>query len=212
LNEKSFRKTKGLFIVISAPSGAGKTSICKAFLKKHSDVQFSVSYTTRAPRPGEKDGKDYFFISEHEFKQKIAEGEFAEWNENYGYLYGTLKKTLESFLKSGRDFILDVEPNGARALKKAHSGGTYVFVLPPTLDELVVRLRKRGCETEEVIKSRFEKALAEIKEIMWYDYFIINNTLDEAVDCLHSIYTAEKNRPERLMYKLNEFLNRNIAL
>lgn len=205
------KSMEGLFIVMSAPSGAGKTSICKAFLKKHPEVQFSVSYTTRAPRPGEKEGEDYFFISDQEFKKKIGEGEFAEWNENYGYLYGTSKKTLELFLKSGRDLIFDVEPNGAMALKKAHSGGIYVFVLPPTLDELVVRLRKRGCEAEEVIRNRFEKALAEIKEIMRYDYFLINNTLDEAVDCLHSIYTAEKSRTGRLKDKLNEFLNRNIV-
>jgi guanylate kinase len=211
LNDKSFEIRENLFVVVSAPSGAGKTSICKAFLKRHPEVHFSVSYTTRAPRPGEVNGKDYFFISENEFKRKIAEGEFAEWNENYGYLYGTSKKTLELFSKSDQNMIFDLEPNGAMALNKACEGGVYVFVLPPTLDDLMVRLRRRACEVEEAINTRFEKALAEINNIMWYNYIIINNNLDEAVDYLHSIYTAEKSRTERLTNKLNRFLNKGIV-
>jgi guanylate kinase len=197
---------QGLFIVVSAPSGAGKTSICKEVLKMLPNIRFSVSYTTRPPRPKEEDGKDYYFISDFEFKKRIAEGEFAEWAENFGYLYGTSGKTMKDFLEKGYDLILDVDPRGARELKKNYPGGIFVFVLPPSIDELKVRLRQRGFEEEKNIEKRFQKAMDEIKEIVWYDYIVINDSLNSAIDNLRSIYVAEKSRRERLTEKIKGFM------
>ena len=195
-----------LFIVLSAPSGAGKTSICREVLKMLPDVRFSVSYTTRPPRPRERDGKDYNFISESEFRKRIEEGEFAEWAENYGHLYGTSKKTMKDFLEKGYDLILDVDPRGARELKKNCPGGIFVFVLPPSIDELKARLKQRGFEEKKIIEKRFKKAMDEIKEIVWYDYVIINDSLNLAIDNLRSIYVAEKSRRERLTEKIKDFM------
>ena len=197
---------EGLFIVVSAPSGAGKTSICKEVLKVLPNVEFSVSYTTRLPRPGEEDGKDYYFISDHKFRKQIAKGEFAEWAENYGYLYGTSEKTMKDFLGKGYDLILDIDPRGAKELKKNYPGGVFIFVLPPSIDELKVRLSRRGVEEEEVINRRLKKAMDEIKEIVWYDYVIINDSLDPAIDNLRSIYVAEKSRRGRLTEKIKHFM------
>jgi guanylate kinase len=160
----------GLFIMVSAPSGTGKTSIRREFLKMYPDVKFSVSYTTRPPRPGEVQGEDYYFISEESFKERIVQGEFAEWVENYGYLYGTSKKTMKSFLDKGSDVILDIEPRGARALKQSYPQGVFVFILPPSINELKARLSKRGAETAGAMKKRLEAAMDEIGEIAWYDF------------------------------------------
>lgn len=213
LDDMSKKSTKpksnegeGIFIVVSAPSGAGKTSICKEVLKVLPNLKFSVSYTTRPPRSGEEDGKDYHFISDPEFRKRISEGEFAEWAENYGYLYGTSGKTMEDFLEKGYDIILDIDPRGAKELKENHPGGIFVFVLPPSIDVLKERLKNRGSEKDEVRKVRFKKAMDEIKEIIWYDYVIINDDLNSAIDNLKSIYVAEKSRRERLTEKIKDFM------
>jgi guanylate kinase len=205
LNRDEIIKPKGLFIVVSAPSGTGKTSICREVLRSYPDIRFSISYTTRPPRPGEVDGKDYFFISETDFRQRINGGDFAEWAENYGYYYGTSKKTMTSFLESGYDLILDIEPAGARTLKKSFSFGVFVFILPPSLDELKMRLQRRGFEDEEAMCRRLNRALNEVKEVEWYDYVIFNENLDEAIGQLKSIYIAEKSRRERLEEKIKVF-------
>jgi guanylate kinase len=194
-----------LFIVVSAPSGAGKTSILKELLGRCSNIKFSVSYTTRPPRPGEVDGRDYHFISEQEFRERIAAGEFAEWVENYGRLYGTSGKTMKAFLSQGFDLVLDVEPRGARALKTNYPGGIFVFVLPPTLPALRERLGGRG-ESEETMQRRLDGAVEEIREIRWYDYVIFNDRLEDAVDRLRAIYLAEKSRRERLAGRIEGFL------
>jgi len=199
-------KGEGIFIAVSAPSGTGKTSICREVLKMLPDVRFSVSYTTRPLRLGERDGKDYNFISEKEFRRRIEEGEFTEWAENYGYLYGTSGKTMKGFLEKGYDLILDVDPRGAKELKKNYPGGIFVFVLPPSIDELRVRLRRRGVEKEEIIEGRLKKVMDEIKEIVWYDYVIINDSLGSAIDNLRSIYVAEKSRKERLAERIRDFM------
>jgi len=205
-NCASGNSKEGLFIVVSAPSGAGKTSICKGVLKMLPNVRYSVSYTTRSPRPGEENGKDYYFIHESEFRERIDEGEFAEWTENYGYLYGTSGKTMRDFLEKGYDLILDTDPYGAKGLKENYPGGIFVFVLPPSIGELKVRLRQRGFEKEEAVERRFKKAMDEIKEIVWYNYIIINDSLDSAIDNLRSIYVAEKSRRERLTEKIKDFM------
>ena len=200
-------QSEGLFIVVSAPSGTGKTSIVKALMKNFPNIMFSVSHTTRLPRPGEVDGRDYHFISEPEFRKCIAAGEFAEWVENYGRLYGTSVKTMKAFLEQGFDLMLDVEPRGAKALKTNYPGGIFVFILPPSLTELKERLGARGCESEEAMKRRLDKAVDEMREIVWYDYVIFNDRLEEAVDHLRAIYVAEKSRRERLTKRIEGFIS-----
>jgi len=187
----------GLFLVVSAPSGTGKTSICREVMKMYPGIRFSTSYTSRTPRPGEINGKDYFFVSRDEFEAMAGRGEFIEWAENYGQLYGTSVSVLDAYAEDNRDVILDVDPRGAKALKARYPGAVFVFILPPSLEELRSRLRNRGHEDEEALARRFGNAVAEIGEVEWYDYIIFNDTLPEAIDLLRAIYLAEKNRRSR---------------
>lgn len=208
MSESDLQEPEGLYIVVSAPSGTGKTSILREVLKICPNLLFSVSHTTRPRRPGEKDGKDYYFISEEAFKDKVARGEFTEWEENYGYLYGTSSKTMKELLDSlqkGFDLVLDLDWRGAKKLKKNYPGGVFVFIVPPSRRELERRLRGRGAESKQNIDKRLAKALDEIKEIVWYDYLIFNEHLETAVDTLRSIYVAEKSRRERLGHKIKDF-------
>jgi len=206
LSDNAAEKAKGLFIVVSAPSGAGKTSILREVLSMCPNALFSVSYTTRPPRPGEEDGKDYHFVTEEIFRERITQGEFAEWEEYSGHLYGTSAKTMKSFLEQGLDLMLDIEPRGARVLKKNYPGGIFVFILPPTIDELKKRLSGRGFDSEKMMNERLNRALDEIREVAWYDYVIFNDRLESAIDQLRSIYVAEKNRRERVAEKIKEFV------
>jgi guanylate kinase len=205
LNEIPVGRSPGLLIVVSAPSGAGKTSICREILRMFPDARFSVSSTTRPPRPGEVEGKDYFFISENEFRERIDRGEFVEWVENYGQLYGTSKKTMTAFLERGHDLILDIEPRGAKAIREHYPRGIFVLILPPSLSELKSRLAKRG-ERAPVMECRLRTALDEIRQALWYDYVIFNEKLDEAVERFRAIYIAEKSRRERHAEKIAAFL------
>jgi guanylate kinase len=200
---------EGMFIAVTGPSGSGKTSVCKALLEMFPQLRFSVSLTTRAPRPTEADGKDYHFISEAEFRDRIRRGDLVEWAENYGQLYGTSRENMEAALRGGHDLLLDVDTRGARALKKTWPGGIFVFVIPPSIEVLEKRLRGRGSETAETIRRRFDNALAEIREIVWYDYVVMNDELDAAIDCLRAIYVAEKCRRERMMMKIKPFFDRS---
>lgn len=198
MSKRKVKGTEGFYIVLSAPSGAGKTSIVREVVKKCPNMFFSVSYTTRPPRPGEKEGRDYCFVSEDDFRNRITRGEFAEWVENYGYLYGTHALTMRKCLEEGHDLILDIEPRGAKKLKENYPGGVFVFILPPSLDELKKRLSRRGFESEHMMAKRMGKALDELKEFVWYDYVILNDKLDVAVNTLTSIYVAEKCKRERV--------------
>jgi guanylate kinase len=161
------------------------------------DVRFSVSCTTRPPRPGEVDGRDYLFISQEEFRARIARGEFVEWVENYGELYGTAKTTMDAFLTQGRDLILDIEPRGARTIRGHYPHAAFIFILPPSLAELKSRLANRG-ESPSVVERRLRTSLDEIREALWYDYVVFNERLDEAVDRFRAVYIAEKCRRNRL--------------
>jgi len=192
---------------MSAPSGTGKTSILREFLKKCPNVRFSVSYTTRPPRPGEEEGRDYCFITQEEFRKRIAQEEFVEWEEYSGYLYGTSAKTMKVFLDKGIDLMLDVETRGAGTLKKNYPGGVFVFVLPPSMDELKRRLCARGLDNERMMKERLDRALDEIREVHWYDYVIFNDRIKSAVEQLRSIYVAEKHRRDRVTDQIKEFLS-----
>jgi len=197
--------SKGLFIVVSAPSGAGKSSLCQGLSKAFPEIKFSVSYTSRPPRPNEVNGRDYHFISRSEFQNRIDQGEFIEWVENYGHLYGSSRKMMEDLIRDGKDLLLDIEPRGAKKVKQSFKGGVYVFVLPPSRSELLKRLEKRGHETDEEIQSRFEQAESELKEISWYDYVIFNKNLEAAVNQLISIYIAEKCKRSRLYDEIKKF-------
>jgi len=196
---------KGLFIVVSAPSGAGKSSICQRLLQACPELKFSVSYTSREPRPNEINGKDYYFISRDEFQRRIDQNEFVEWIENYGHLYGTSIKTMEDFFEKGNDLLLDIEPRGAKKVKQKFRKGIFVFVLPPSRVELLKRLEKRGHETDEAIKTRFAQAESELKEISWYDYIIFNEDLETAASQLIAIYVAEKCKRSRLKDVIKEY-------
>jgi guanylate kinase len=191
-------------MVVSAPSGAGKSSVCRRLLDIYPEINFSVSVTTRAPRPGEKDGKDYHFVSVNEFKQMISREEFVEWVENYGNFYGTSKRTMDSFLSQGNDLLLDVEPRGAGEIRKMYPQGVFVFILPPSIDELRRRLARRG-ESEDVLQRRVNASLSEIKEAMWYEYTVVNEELGDAVERFRAIYLAEKSRTYRFADKIEEF-------
>jgi len=203
------RKTTGLYIAVSAPSGVGKTSIIRRLLEKCPNVLYSISYTTRSPRRGETDGKDYYFVTEKDFRDRIARGEFAEWAEYSGYLYGTSVKTMKAFLEKGFDLILDVDPRGACALKKHYPGGIFVFIFPPSMDELRRRLNGRGSDSEEQMQTRLDMAFDEMREVAWYDYVIFNDELKSAINLLMSIYVAEKHKREKLTEKINDFLCRS---
>lgn len=197
--------SEGMFIVVSAPSGAGKSSICHGLMKAFPEIKFSVSYTSRSPRPNEVNGRDYHFISRKAFQERINQGDFIEWVENYGNLYGSSREYIEERVKNGGDLLLDIESRGAKKIKKEFQGGVYVFVLPPTRLDLLKRLEKRGHETDDVIQKRFEQAESELKEISWYDYVIFNKDLDKAINQLISIYIAEKCKTSRMLKEIKEF-------
>ena len=197
--------SKGLFIVVSAPSGAGKSSICQGLMRAFPEIKFSVSYTSRSPRPNEIDGKDYYFISRDDFRKRIKKGEFIEWVENYGQLYGSSRTVMEASIREGNDLLLDIEPRGARKVKREFKGGIYVFVLPPSRSDLLKRLEKRGHENKDAIRKRYKQAESELQEISWYDYVIFNQDLDKAINQLIAIYTAEKCKRKRLTKEIKEF-------
>ena len=201
-----------LIMVVSAPSGTGKTSICRSLLQEIPTLKFSVSYTTREPRKGELEGRDYHFVTAAVFQEKIRAGEFAEWAENYGHLYGTSRVVIEETRRQGGDILLDVEPRGARAIKESYPEGVFVFVLPPDLEELHKRLWKRGDGDEEMRRRRFLKAEDEIKEVFWYDYVVVNDRLEEAIARVKAIYLAEKCRRERQMVIISTFLAKRPSL
>ena len=209
MNDRPKSSPPGVLLIMSAPSGAGKTSISREILKIFPDVRFSVSYTTRPPRLGEGDGKDYHFISEESFRGRIAGGEFVEWVENYGQLYGTAKKTMDAFLEQGDDLILDIEPRGAKAIREHYPRGVFIFILPPSLSELKIRLLKRG-ESAAAMERRLKTSLDEIREARWYDYIIFNEKLEEAVEQFRAIYIAEKSRRDRCLERIEAFFSEKI--
>lgn len=194
---------EGLLFIVSAPSGAGKTSLCKELIDIFQGLRHSVSFTTRPARPGEVHGKDYFFVSTDEFNGMVQRGEFAEWAEVHGNFYGTAIRTLEEYRSNGIDVILDIDCQGARQLKKRFEGGVYIFILPPDYEELRRRLEGRNSDSAEVIERRIKMAALEIKESRWYDYIIVNDVFVKAVEELKSVLTAEKCRTARVLKSFN---------
>ncbi len=180
--------------IVSAPSGTGKTSLCKAVIGTIPNLIFSVSHTTRPPRPGEKDGTDYYFVSPEEFKQQIADRQMAEWTEVYGNYYGTATSTIEHALRSGCDLLLDIEAQGARQLLEKYPDSITILVLPPSLEELKKRLRERGTDDPASIARRLKQAQDEITAMSWYQYVVVNDQFDAAVMQLSAIIVAERCR------------------
>ena len=199
------QKAKGLLVVVSGPSGAGKGTICKAFLEKYENAFLSVSATTRKPRPGEIDGKHYYFLEEENFKSMIDEGGFIEWANFCGNYYGTPKKAVTDMLDSGKDVILEIEVQGAMKVKEVFSEAVLVFVLPPSMTELRNRLVGRQTETPEVIEERLKTALWELSKAKEYNYILVNDDVDSAVIRLSSILIGEKQSTKRNEEFIKEF-------
>ncbi|MCI6668152.1 MAG: guanylate kinase [Romboutsia timonensis] len=192
---------KGLLLVVSGPSGAGKGTICKALLNKNDQIKLSVSATTRKPRNGEVHGVNYFFMEKEEFTKMIENGEFLEYAQIYDNFYGTPKAAIIECLEKGQDVILEIEMQGARQIKEVYPEGVFIFVLPPSLEELKSRIVGRGTETQEEIEKRFSCAFEEINQIVNYDYFIVNEDIEKSVSDVEAIICAEKNKVTR--YKNN---------
>ena len=183
--------SKGILVVVSGFSGSGKGTVMKRLMEKYDNYALSVSVTTRNPRPGEKDGEAYFFRTKEEFEQLIREDgliEYAQYVENY---YGTPRKYVEEQLAAGKDVILEIEIQGARKIKKKFPEAVLVFVTAPSMEELKERLVGRGTETAEVIHQRLARAAQEAEGVDEYDYVLVNDQLDEAVDRLHGIIQSE---------------------
>jgi guanylate kinase len=197
---------KGSLFTVSAPSGAGKTTLLREVRSRLPDVKFSVSFTTRPPRPGEEDGKDYFFISEEEFLKGIRENRFAEWARVHGNYYGTDRHMIESWIAGGQDVILDIDVQGARELKCQYPQSVAIFILPPSWGELERRLRLRGTDTEDVIEKRLRNAARELEEAFWYDYLVVNDEIPKATDQLVAIITSSRCRTNRQFWLLKSFL------
>jgi guanylate kinase len=184
--------TPGSLYIISAPSGAGKTSLVRALLQSAVDLSLSVSYTTRPPRPEEVDGRDYHFVSREAFEQRLKQGEFLESAQVYGNLYGTSKTWINDALRAGRDILLEIDSQGARQVRRVFPASVTIFVLPPSLEVLEERLRNRAQDSPEVISQRLASARDEISHVGEYDYVILNDMLDHALHDLKCIVQAER--------------------
>ena len=197
----------GLLLVISSPSGAGKSSIAKRLLERRSDLEYSVSATTRPKRPAEVAGRSYHFLTRPEFEERIAAGQFLEWATYNGHLYGTLTAAVESSLAAGRNVILDIEVQGARHLRRSYPDSIQVFVMPPSGAVLVERLCGRQTEDQAVVCQRLLLAADELLEAGSYDYVVINDDLNRAVSEIEAILEAESHRPKRLT-NLDDFISK----
>lgn len=179
--------SQGVLFIVSAPSGAGKTSLVKALLKADPVIRLSVSYTTRAPRPGETDGRDYHFVSHERFQTMLAEGEFLEFAEVYGNFYGTSKGSIARDLAAGRDILLEIDWQGAKQVRQHFPSSVSVFILPPSFNALRTRLAGRGQDSDEVIERRLAAAAHDVAHADAFNYIIVNDDFDHAVSDLVAI-------------------------
>jgi guanylate kinase len=197
-NSSTRPKRRGLLLVISSPSGAGKTSLSKRLVESFEDLHLSISATTRAPRPGEQNGREYWFVDEGEFHAMIERGDFLEWAEVHGHAYGSPKNAVMSLLQKGCDVLFDIDWQGADAVARAAPEDTArVFILPPSMMALAKRLRTRAQDSESVISRRLSRAKEEISHWRDYDYVIVNDVFDHTFEQLSGIYLAEKLRRQR---------------
>lgn len=191
-------RRRGTLFVVSAPSGAGKTTLCREVRLRVPGLAYSVSVTTRAARPGEIDGVDFSFVDEEEFREMLARGEFAEWATVHGNLYGTRAGALEEALGAGSDVLLDIDTQGAAQLRARYPEAVLVFIVAPSMQELEQRLRERGSDNEREIARRLARAREEVALWRRYDYLIVNRDVKEAMEQLVSILHAERCRTARL--------------
>jgi len=189
---------RGNLIIISAPSGTGKTTILKRLFAQVKGVTFSVSHTTRSPRTGEKEGVDYYFVDQETFIQMRAADEFLEWAEVHGNFYGTSRREVDRHLVQGLDVFLDIDVQGARQVRAAAGGECFsIFIVPPSWEEQELRLTGRGTDSPETIRLRLQNARNEMQDAGLYDYLIVNDTLEQAVDTLRAIIIAQRSRTRR---------------
>ena len=200
-------KSKNFCIVLSSPSGAGKTSISKKLLQKDKKISLSISCTTRPKRKGEINKKDYIFTSEEDFIKLIKKGKFLENASVFGYRYGTLKQTVSNFFKKKRDVLFDIDWQGYQQLKQSGLEVVGIFVLPPNKRELIRRLKNRGRDTPDEMKKRMSLAQDEISHFPEYDYVVVNNDLDICVSKIQNIIFAERLKKSK-QYNLTEFVNK----
>lgn len=187
---------KGLLILISGPSGTGKGTVCDLLRKNHPEISYSISATTRQPRPGEQDGVNYYFYSEEEFRRMIDRGELLEWARVYGNYYGTPKQKVLDRLGAGEDILLEIDTQGAMNVMRAMPDGLFIFLLPPSLEELASRLKGRGTETEESLRRRLGAAVDEIKIAHNYRYLVVNDEIEAAERAIAGIIRAEHYRTD----------------
>jgi len=191
-------RRRGSLFVVSAPSGAGKTTLCREMRQRLNDLAYSVSVTTRLPRPGEIDGTDFHFVGEPQFRAMLARGEMAEWATVHGNLYGTPATPLEAALREGRDVLLDIDTQGAAQLRARYPEAVLIFIVAPSMADLEQRLRERRSDAGSAIATRLERARLEVPQWRRYDYLIVNRDVKEAVEQLASIIQAERCRVTRL--------------
>ena len=190
--------TKGLLVVISGPSGVGKGTVRQAlFQREGHDLVYSVSMTTRKPRVGEENGREYYFVTEEEFKERISEGKFLEYTQFVGNYYGTPLDKVNEHLENGKEVVLEIEVDGAGQVRSKMPDGVFIFVAPPTMADLKKRLKRRGTESDEVINERFEKAKREIGLADLYDYIVVNDTVENAADKIMAIIRSEHAKTTR---------------
>lgn len=198
---------KGLLLVVSGPSGSGKGTICRKLLNRNQNINFSISATTRKPRKGEANGINYFFVGEDEFLRMKNNKEFLEYAHVHGNFYGTPKKYVFDKMEEGENIILEIDVQGALQVKKIYPDAVFIFILPPTMEELKNRIVKRGTESEEDIKRRLNNACKEIELAKHYDYIVVNDQVLSAVEKIESIIKAEKNKTIRQEKLLEEILS-----
>lgn len=197
----------GNLFVISAPSGAGKTSMVRGLLELNPGIALSVSYTTRAPRPGEVNGREYHFVSREEFQAMSQRGDFLESAEVYGNFYGTSQPWIESQLKAGGDILLEIDWQGAQQVRKLFPACETIFILPPSIEALQSRLTGRGQDSAEVIAKRMAAAREDISHVYEFDYVIINDKLDEALQQLNAVVLAARQRREKQLLRYQHLIN-----
>lgn len=197
------KNDKGLLLVISGPSGTGKGTLCKRLLEKNKDIFLSVSATTRKPREGEIDGVSYHFLSEDKFRQLIADNQLIEWAAFCDNYYGTPKAPVDENINNGKDVLLEIEIEGAMKVRAKHPEGVYIFLFPPSIQVLEERLKGRGTETDDVIARRLARAKQELEMCTKYNYYVVNDDLEKAVEEIEAIIIAEKARKERNQVNFN---------
>lgn len=201
MSSKDHQVTRtGIIFVASGPSGTGKSTICKEILKKNSNLYFSISCTTRSPRTGEENGRDYYFISDEEFQDRVGNGEFIEFAVVHGNHYGTLYSEVDRFVDSGEDVLLDIDVQGVTEVQRgmkadsSHRNSRFIFVGPPSIEELERRLRSRATESEDRIRKRLDVAYDELRSWRNYDFLVINSELQKAVADITAIIQSERHR------------------